>query len=113
MNLSGNVGIDAADDVGRQRAAEAGEPAADREGDGKQPVDVDAEAGGDARIVDRGAQPRAEARADQEYLQRRRDGAADRDDEQPIDADADAEEIECGLAASAGKMNLLRLSPSR
>ena len=38
-------------------------------------VDVDAEAAGDARIVDRGAQPAAEARARQHPLQRERQHA--------------------------------------
>ena len=44
-----------------------------------------AEPVGDARVVDRRAQLRAEARADQEELQRGRDRAADHDDEQAID----------------------------
>ena len=65
--------IDAADDIGGERAAEPGEAAADREGDREQQVDVDRRADGDARIVDRGAQPRAEARPDQKDLQRRGD----------------------------------------
>ena len=75
---------------------------------GEQAVDIDAEARGDARIVDRRAQPRAEAGADQEDLQRRGDGAADDDDEQPIDADADA--VELDAAGQPGRqMDLLRL----
>ena len=36
QKLDRKRGVDAADDVGRQRPAEAGEPAADGEGDGEQ-----------------------------------------------------------------------------
>ena len=36
--------IDAADDIGGQRSAQSGKPAADREGDGEDAVDIDARA---------------------------------------------------------------------
>ena len=51
-----------AEDLGAQRAAEAGQPAAEREGEGEHLRHVDAEAARDARVVDRGAQAAAEAR---------------------------------------------------
>ena len=50
-----------ADDLDGERAAEAGEPAAEREGDGEDAIDVDAEAARHALVVDRGAHLRAEA----------------------------------------------------
>ena len=43
MNFSGKARIDAADDIGGERAAEARKPAADREGDREQAVDIDPE----------------------------------------------------------------------
>ena len=63
---------------------------------------------GDPLVVDGSAQTRAEARADEEQLQRRGDHAADRDDEQPIAADADAVKGEAA-AEPVGQVNLLRL----
>ena len=53
-----------------------------------------------ARIVDRGAQAAAEARARQDQLQRHGEQAADHDDHQPVAADADAEDVELALAAT-------------
>ena len=64
--------IDAADDIGGERAAQPGKAAADGEGDGEDAVDVDAEPVGDAGVVDRRPQLRAEAGPDQKELQRRR-----------------------------------------
>ena len=55
------------------------------------------EAAGDARVVDRGAQPAAEARARQHPLQRDRERRADDDDEQPVLADADPGQVEAAL----------------
>ena len=59
-----------ADDLDRERAAEAGEPAAEREGEREGAVDIDAEAARHALVVDRGAHLRAEA------------GVFERDDQQ-------------------------------
>ena len=50
-----------ADDVDGERAAEAGKPAAEREGDGERAIDVDAEPARHALVVDRGAHLGAEA----------------------------------------------------
>ena len=85
-----------------------GEPAADGEGDGEDAVDIDAQTLSDARIVDRRPQLRAEPGLDQERLQRRGDGAAYCDDEQPVDADADAVDLDAP-AEPGRQMNLLRL----
>jgi hypothetical protein len=68
MNLSGKVGIEA-QHLGAQRAAQAGQAGAEGEGGQEHDVDVDAQAGGDALVVDRGAQAAAEARARQDELQ--------------------------------------------
>ena len=75
---------------------------------GEQKFDVDPEARGDARIVDRRPQPRAEAGLDQENLQRRGDHATDADDEQPIDADADAVKLDAS-GEPCRQVDLLRL----
>ena len=63
---------------------------------------------GDARVVDRRPELRAEPGLDQEHLQRRSDGAAYGDDEQPVDADADAVDLDAPVEPG-GEMNLLRL----
>jgi hypothetical protein len=83
-----------AEDLRPQRTAQPGEPGADREGDGKHLVDVDAEPARDARVVDRRAQPAAEARARKDELQRDRQQPADHDDQKPVFADADAEDVD-------------------
>ena len=62
MNFSGKVGS-RPEDLGAERAAEAGQARAEREGEREHRVDVDAEAARDARVVDRGAQAAAEAGA--------------------------------------------------
>ena len=59
------------DDLDGQRAAEAGEAAAEREGDGEGAVDIDAEAARHALVVDRGAHLGAEAGVFEREHQRR------------------------------------------
>ena len=81
-----------AEDLGAERAAEAGEARADREGDGEHRIDVDAEAARHARVVDRRAQAAAEARAREHELQREGEEPAHHDDEQPVASDADADQ---------------------
>ena len=51
-----------AEELRAERAAQPGQPGTDGEGDGKEEVDLDAEAAGDAAVVDAGAEPAAEAR---------------------------------------------------
>ena len=99
MNFSGKVGIEA-QDFRAERAAEAGEAGADREGDGKHRADLDAEPARHARIVDRGAQPAAEARARQGELQRQRQRAAQHDDEGAVEPDIDAQHLDAARAAT-------------
>ena len=65
MNLSGKIRIEP-EDLGAERAAEAGKPGAEGEGEGEHLRHVDAEPARRARIVDRGAQAAAEARARQD-----------------------------------------------
>src|SRR5450631_3551739 len=94
--LQGKRGIEA-DDVRAQRPAEAREPAAEREGQEKDAIHVDAEPRCDARIVDGGAEPAAESRFHQHPLQYERKQSAHDDDEQAIDADSHPTEIEALL----------------
>ena len=65
--------IDAADDVRGERAAQSRKAAADGEGDSKNAVDIDPEAVGDAGVIDRRPQLRAEAGLDEKDLQERGD----------------------------------------
>ncbi len=60
-----------ADDLDRERAAETGEPAAEREGDREDALDVDAEAARHALVVDGGAHLGAEARVFERQHQQR------------------------------------------
>ena len=96
MNFSGNVGSSPRISA-PERAAQAGQPRADREGQREDAVDVQAEPRRDARVVHRGAQPAAEAGARQHPLQQDGERGADRDDEQAVLADADAFDVEAAL----------------
>ncbi len=58
-------------DLGAEPAAQRGEPAAEREGEGEQPRGVDADRLRHAAVVDRGADLRAELRALEPEPQRR------------------------------------------
>ena len=107
MYFSGKVGIEA-EDLRAERAAEPGKARAEREGHGEHRVDIDAEPARDALIVDRGAQPAAEARFRQRKLQRDREQAADDDDQQPVVADADAEHVDLALQHLRDLHELLR-----
>jgi hypothetical protein len=95
-------------DLGAERAAKAGEPRADRERQPEHHADVDAEAARHALIIDRRAQPAAEARARADELQRDRKQRADADDEQPIAPDADAEHVDLTLQRARDHDELLR-----
>ena len=71
MNFSGKVGIEA-QELGAQRAAEPGEARADREGDGEDRVDLDAEARAPRAASSTAARSRLPKRVrDQRQLQRR------------------------------------------
>ncbi len=71
-------------------AAQSGQGRAERERDAEHAIDIDAQAARGARVVDRGAQLRAEARMRDHPLQRKRDAQADRDQEQAVDADIES-----------------------
>ena len=86
----GEVGIEP-DDLDRQRAAETGKPAADREGDGESALDIDAEPARHALVVDGGAHLGAEAGEFQPAHQRERDRGADQNQKQPIGRDVEPE----------------------
>ena len=86
-----------AENLGPERPAKAGKARPEREGQGEHRVDVDAEAARDPRVVDRRAQPAAEAGAREDELQADREQPADHDDQQPIASDADAEDLEAPL----------------
>jgi hypothetical protein len=109
MNLSGKVGLHA-QDVGTQRATQAGQARAHGEGQQEHAVDRDAQAGGHARVVHRGAQPAAEAGLGQHRLQRQRQRHAGGDDEQPVRTHAQlqraAAELEA-LAQPVGQLHVL------
>src|SRR3954470_19474461 len=83
-----------AENLGPERPAEAGKAGPEGEGQGKDRIDVDAEAARDPRVVDRRAQPAAEPGAREDELQADREQTADDDDQQPIAPDADAEDLE-------------------
>ena len=81
-----------ADDLDGERAAEPGEPAAQREGDREPPVDVDPEPARHALVVDRGAHLRPETRVFERRATRgERDQQRGADQEQPVDAEAEAQ----------------------
>ena len=94
--MSGKVGS-RPEYFGAERAAEAGEAGAEGEGEGEHPIDVDAEPARHAAVVDRGAQPAAEAGLGEDELQRDRQQSAKDDDQQPVAADADAGNLELAL----------------
>ena len=75
-----------------ERAAEAGKPAAEREGDGEQCVDIDAEPARHALVVDGGAHLRAEAGVFDGEDQQKRDQQRDADKEQPVNGEVQAGE---------------------
>ena len=82
------------DDLDGQRAAEPGEPGAEREGDGEGAVDIDAEAARHALVVDRGAHLGAEAGVFQRADQHDCYDHADADQEQPVGRDIEPEHVE-------------------
>ena len=94
--MRGKVGS-SPENFGAERTAEAGEAAAEAEGERKHPIDVDAEPARHAAVVDRGAQPAAEAGLGEDELQRDRQQSAQHDDQQPVAADADAGDLELAL----------------
>ena len=77
-----------ADDLDRQRAAEPGQAAAQRKGDGKNLVDVDTERACHALVVDRGAHLRAEARVFERCGDESGDQQRHRDEKEAIGAEA-------------------------
>ena len=87
-----------AEDLRAERAAEAGEAGAEREGEREHAVDVDAEPARHARVIDRrraagcrsGCPTRMSCRPSVS-------SAADHDDQQAIAANADAEQLELAL----------------
>ena len=68
-----------ADNLDRERAAEAGEPGAEREGQRERAIDVDAEPARHALVIDRGAHLLAEAGKLQRQHEHQRDCQPDRD----------------------------------
>src|SRR5262249_56729349 len=80
-----------------RRPAETGETGSGGKRQREHRVDVDAQAARDARIVDRGAQPAAEAGAGEDELQREREQPADDDDEQSISTHTYAKNFEAAL----------------
>ena len=77
-----------ADDLDGKRPTEAGKTAAEREGDGEDAIDIDAEAARHALVVDRRAHLRAEAGVFERRDQEERDQQRNADQEQPVYADA-------------------------
>ena len=86
-----------ADDLDRECAAEAGQPAAEGEGDREGAVHVHAEAARHAWVVHRRAHLRAEARVFQGCDQDRGDDERRDDEKQPVHAEAHAEELQRAL----------------
>jgi hypothetical protein len=80
-----------ADDLDRKRAAEAGQAAAEREGEREGRVHVDAEPTRHALVVDRGADLRTEAGVFERHHQQQRDHQRDPDQEQAVDPESEAE----------------------
>ncbi len=106
MNFSGKVG--SSPRISAPSAPpEAGEAGANGEGRGEDEADINAEPAGDARIVDRCAQPAAEARAAQDELQRDDENAADDDDEAAIEPDLDAEDADAAAEPGRQRHELL------
>ena len=102
--------IESAHDLDCQRAAEPGEAAAQREGDGKRGLHVDAEAGRHALVVHRGAHAGAEAGV----LQRRHQGDRHQqpraDQEQTVGAKIEAKHVE-RAAQEGGHLDVLLHRP--
>ena len=92
-----------------QRAAEAGEEGAEREGAGEEPALVDAEPPRPLAVVRRRAHQRAPARAVKDEPERAEDHRRERDEIEVVDRDALAEELE---GRRAGPARAARAGPA-
>ena len=99
-----------AEKLGAEPAAERGHAAAEREGDGEQPRDVDAERFRHAAVVDRGADLRAHAGALEAEPQAEHDDAADPDQHDAVGAVGHEAEIDLALHRRRQRQRL-RLRP--
>ncbi len=88
----GEGGQHAADEIRGERSAQTGEPAAEREGQAEDAVDVDAERLRHAPVVHGRPHLGTETRALQAQHQRGGDEGADQDQEEAIGADLDTEQ---------------------
>src|SRR5215475_234989 len=107
--FQGERGVEA-ENFRPEGAAQSCQAGTNGKGDGEHAFHMNAEAAGDAWIVDRSPQAAAEAGPRQDELQRDRQQPADDDDEQAILSDIEAEQVDLALQ-HAGQLDVLLLRP--
>src|SRR5215510_10141053 len=107
--FQGERGVEA-ENFRPEGAAQSCQAGTNGKGDGEHAFHMNAEAAGDAWIVDRSPQAAAEAGPRQDELQRDRQQPADDDDEQAVLSDIEAEQVDLALQ-HAGQLDVLLLRP--
>ena len=95
-----------AEELGAEPAAERRHAAAEREGDGEQAIDIDADRFGHAPVVDGGADLGADPRALEAEPQPERDRHSDHDQEDAVGAVLDEAEIDLALQVARQRERL-------